>query len=211
MNNQILAALQWRYATKKFDSAKKVSNSDLSTLLESIRLSPSSLGLQPWKILLISDVALREKLKMAAYGQSQVTDASHLIVFTTRRNLSLAYFDTYLNEVAKTRNQNVEDLSAYKQMISGFVSRKTESQIVEWNARQVYIALGILLESAALLKIDACPMEGFDVKQFDSLLNLSESEYTTAVIAPIGYRSEDDKYALASKVRFQKKDIIITL
>lgn len=211
MKNTVISALNWRYATKKFDATKKISESDFDTLLESVRLSPSSLGLQPWKIVIVTDVKLREKLKIAAYGQSQVLDASHLIVFAARKNLDEKYINSYLRNVAQIRKQRDEDLSGYKQMILGTVSTKNEHQILEWNARQTYIALGVLIESAALFKIDACPMEGFDPIQFDTILNLTETDYSSVVITPVGYRSLEDKYANAPKARFAKKDIIIEL
>lgn len=211
MNNIVISALNWRYATKKFDATKKISVSDFDTLLESVRLSPSSLGLQPWKIVVVTDAKLREKLKIAAHGQSQVLDASHLIVFAARKNLDEKYINSYLGNVAQIRKQRDEDLSGYKQMILSSTSTKNKQQISEWNARQAYIALGVLLESAALLKIDACPMEGFDPIQFDTILNLTETDYSSVVIAPVGYRSLEDKYANAPKARFAKKDIIIEL
>lgn len=211
MKDKVISALNWRYATKKFDVTKKISDSDFDVLVESVRLSPSSLGLQPWKMVVIKDIKLREKLKLAAYGQPQVSDASHLIVFAARKNLDEKYINSYLDTVAQIRRQTNEDLDGYKQMILGSVSTKNEQQILEWNARQTYIALGVLLESAALFKIDACPMEGFNPEQFDQILNLTETDYSSVVIAAVGYRSPEDKYAFAPKVRFAKKDIVIEL
>lgn len=211
MKDKVISALNWRYATKKFDATKKISDSDFDVLVESVRLSPSSLGLQPWKMVVIKDIKLREKLKLAAYDQPQVSDASHLLVFAARKNLNEKYINSYLSTVAQIRKQTNEDLSGYKQMILGSVSPKNERQILDWNARQTYIALGVLLESAALFKIDACPMEGFNPEQFDQILNLTETDYSSVVIAAVGYRSAEDKYASAPKVRFSKKDIVIEL
>jgi len=208
MNTQIQSALEWRYATKGFDPSKKVSQEDLDTLLDAVRLSPSSLGLQPWKILVISDTQVREKLKAAAWNQAQVTDASQVIVFAARKNLSESYVDSYLKIVAETRGQEVEDTQGYRQMIMGSVMGRSDESLFQWNARQVYIALGILLETAALMKIDACPMEGFDAKQFDTILGLDETDYTSIVIAPVGYRSSEDKYSSVPKVRFSKEQIM---
>ena len=191
MDSSIQNALNWRYATKLFNVDKKVSDKDLGTLLESIRLAPSSHGLQPWKIIVVTDKETREKLKKASWNQSQVTDASHLIVFAARKNI------------------NDEDIKGHKQMILGSVKSRSPEAIEAWNARQVYIALGFLLETAAFLKIDTCPMEGFDPVQFDEILGLTKSDYTTVVLSPIGYRSDADKYALAPKIRFEKKDIVV--
>lgn len=211
MNTQILSALNWRYATKQFNAEKKVSDDDLKLLLESIRLAPSSLGVQPWKVLVITNQSLRQQLKKAAYNQPQVVDASHLIIFASRKTINEEYVDSYVNTVAAVRNQRIEDVQEYKQMIMHSASRKTQEQIMEWTARQAYIALGFLLETAAIMKIDACPMEGFDNKEFDSMLGLDKTDYTSVVIAPVGYRSVEDKYALARKVRFNDEKIFIKI
>jgi len=211
MKDKVISALNWRYATKKFDVTKKISDADFDVLVESVRLSPSSLGLQPWKMLVVKDVKLREKLKVAAHGQPQVLDSSHFIVFAARKNLNEEYINSYLSNVAQIRKQTDETLGGYKQMLFGSVSKKNAQQILEWNTRQTYIALGVLLESAALFKIDACPMEGFNPEQFDQILNLTETDYSSVVIAAVGYRSVEDKYASTPKVRFAKKDIVIEL
>ena len=208
MNSQIISALNWRYATKIFNPIKKVSDKDLHTLLETTRLAPSSLGIHPWKAIVVTDEAVRKQLRAVAWNQSQITDASHLIVFAARKSLDAEYVESYIKLVAQTRNQKIEDVQGYKRMIMGSFAQKTPEAIREWNARQVYIALGFLLESAALIRIDACPMEGFDLVQFDKILKLDTSTYGSVVVAAVGYRSEEDKYALASKVRFPKKDVI---
>jgi len=208
MDTQIINALNWRYATKQFDMQKKVSDSDISTLLEVIRLSPSSLGLLPWKAIVVTDEKIRNELKAAAWNQAQLTDASHIIVFAARKNIDEQYIDTYLKEVIKQRNQKWEDIQGYKNMLLGSIAGKTAEKLFEWNARQAYIALGLLLEASALMKIDTCPMEGFDNAQFDTILKLNETEYRTVVIAAVGYRSQSDRYASAQKVRFAKDEII---
>jgi len=208
MDSQIQSALNWRYATKLFNASKKLSEADLTALLTAIQLTPSSMGLQPWKIYVVTNQAVREKLKAAAWNQSQVTDASHLLVFAARKNLDKSYVETYIKKVAEVRHQTEEELARYKQMITGTVASRTIESIKIWNTAQTYIALGILLESAALMKIDTCPMEGFDPAQFDTILELNTTDYTCVVVAAVGYRSDADKYAHAPKVRFEKKDII---
>ena len=209
MDSSIQNALNWRYATKLFNVDKKVSDKDLGTLLESIRLAPSSHGLQPWKIIVVTDKETREKLKKASWNQSQVTDASHLIVFAARKNINDEYIDSFFKRVVEVSKKKAEDIKGHKQMILGSVKSRSPEAIEAWNARQVYIALGFLLETAAFLKIDTCPMEGFDPVQFDEILGLTKSDYTTVVLSPIGYRSDADKYALAPKIRFEKKDIVV--
>lgn len=208
MDTQIINALNWRYATKQFDVQKNVSDSDINTLLEVIRLSPSSLGLLPWKAIVVTDEKIRNELKAAAWNQTQLTDASHIIVFAARKTIDEQYIDTYLKEVIKQRNQKWGDVEGYKNMLLGSIAGKTPGKLFEWNARQAYIALGLLLEASALMKIDTCPMEGFDNTQFDTILKLNETEYRTVVIAAVGYRSQADKYASAQKVRFAKDEII---
>jgi nitroreductase len=205
----IIEALQWRYATKKFDTAKKVSETDLQELLEAMRLAPSSYGLQPWKFLVVTNNELRLKLREHAWGQPQVTDASHLIVLCARTDLNEAYVKKYAESIAKTRNIPVESLKNYEQMMLGFVKNTTPEHLVEWAKLQVYLALGILLESTALKRIDACPMEGFDANKFDEILELKKQNLTTTVLCPIGYRSTDDKTATQAKVRFDANDTII--
>lgn len=211
MNTQIVTALKWRFATKLFNPDRSVCGSDLETLLEAVRLAPSSLGLQPWKVYVIANKDIKEKLKVAAWNQPQLTDASHIIVFATRKNIDESYINLYLEEVMKVRKQTKEDIAGYRKMIVSSTLGKTQEQLKAWNDRQVYIALGILLESAALLKIDACPMEGFDSNQFDEILGLNKTEYSSIVIAAVGYRSEKDTYAFAPKVRFEKERLISQL
>lgn len=208
MNTQVIDALKWRYATKQFDTEKKVSDSDMDTLLEAMRLAPSSLGLQPWRAYVITDTKIREQLKAAAWNQPQLTEASHIVVFAARKNIDETYIDSYLKEVIKQRGQKWEDVQGYRTMLLGSINGKTPEMLFQWNARQAYISLGVLLETASLMKIDACPMEGFDTAQFDTILKLNETDYRTVVIAAVGYRSTADKYALAQKVRFAK-DVII--
>ncbi|MCX6732757.1 MAG: NAD(P)H-dependent oxidoreductase [Candidatus Roizmanbacteria bacterium] len=211
MNKIISSALNWRYATKLFNPDKKVSNSDLNALLEATRLAPSSLGLQPWKAFVISNKEVRQKLKAAAWNQPQVSDASHLVIFTTLKRVTETYIDSYLNKVLEIRNQKKEDVEGYKKMLLGGTVGKSSDEMKAWTARQTYIALGFLLETAALMKIDACPMEGFDTAQFDKILGIDASEYTTVVMAAVGYRNDDDKYATVPKVRFCKEELFIQI
>lgn len=208
MDTHIIEALKWRYATKQFDKEMKVSESDIDFILEAMRMAPSSLGLLPWKAYVVTDEKVRTQLRAAAWNQPQLTDASHMIVYAARKNMDETYIDSYLKEVMKVRNQKWEDVQDYRKMLLGSISGKTPEKIFNWNARQAYISLGILLETAALMKIDACPMEGFDNAQFDTILKLDKTEYSTVVIAALGYRSANDKYAQAAKVRLPKEEII---
>ncbi|HTV41227.1 MAG TPA: NAD(P)H-dependent oxidoreductase [Candidatus Sulfotelmatobacter sp.] len=208
-SNQLLEQLNWRYATKQFDPNKKISASDWTTLEEALRLTPSSGGLQPWKFIVITDPAVRAKLRPASYGQPQITDASHLVVFAGKNNFGEADVDAHLQNVSKTQNVPLEALAPFRGMlVGGIVQALDEPARNAWARNQAFIALGNLLTSAALLGIDACPMEGFDRAQYDEILGLKAKGYSSAVIATLGYRSTADKYAAAPKVRFTREQII---
>ncbi|NTU46545.1 NAD(P)H-dependent oxidoreductase [Candidatus Roizmanbacteria bacterium] len=211
MNNQILSALNWRYATKQFDPTKKIDAEILQTLTEAIRLSPSSYGLQPWKFLIVTNPEIREKLKAAAWGQPQITDASHLVVFTRRTDVNEAFVNRFIESTAEIRGIQSNDLDGLKQILLGYLKNATPAYLQEWTAKQVYIPLGILLETAALLKVDACPMEGFDNKKFDEILGLHERNLSSVVLCALGYRASDDKYATLAKSRFEKEEVIETI
>ena len=206
--NTYIEDLNWRYATKKFDSEKEISQEDLNTLLESIQLSASSYGLQPYEVIVVKDEKIREKLKAAAWNQTQITDASYLLVFANLKSVSEAYVDTYLDNIAETRNLTRADLKGMEDMIKSTTLQLPADAQNTWAAKQAYIALGNLLSAAANMKIDTCPMEGFDAAKFDEILGLQDKNLTTAVIAPIGYRSEEDHYQHLAKVRKSKSDLI---
>lgn len=205
---QLLAQLNWRYATKQFDPARKINPADWATLEEALLLSPSSGGLEPYKFIVITDPAARAKLRPVSYGQPQITDASHLVVFAAKKNFSAADVDAFIKHTAVTRGVPVESLAQYRDMlVGGIVQSQDEAGRDAWARNQAYIALGNLLTSAAVLGIDACPMEGFDRAQYDEILGLKAQGYASAVIATLGYRSPADKYATAPKVRFPKQQM----
>jgi nitroreductase/dihydropteridine reductase len=205
----LIDKLNWRYATKKFDHTKKLSPAQLDELLKTVHLSPSSAGLQSYKIIVVEDPATRQKLREAANGQSQITDASQLIILASETNLDEAYVKNYIDHVAKIRQIGRENLEGFEQMINGNVSKLTAEQKLNWSNKQAYIALGVLLTSAAELGIDACPMEGFNAAKFDEILGLTEKGLTTTVIAPVGFRSEDDGYSKLAKVRKPEEEMFI--
>jgi nitroreductase len=207
-SEQLLDRLNWRYATKQFDPTRKINAQDWGTLEDALRLTPSSGGLQPWKFIVITDPALRAKLLPASYGQSQITNASHLVVFTAKKNFNEADVDAFINHTAATRGVSAESLAQYRGiLVGGIVQAMDEQARNAWARNQAYIALGNLLTSAALLGIDACPMEGFDRAQYDEILGLNKQGFASAVIATLGYRASTDQYATATKVRFPKDQI----
>lgn len=205
----LLDKLNWRYATKKFDTTKKLSTEQLDTLLSVVQLSASSMGLQPYRILVIEDPAVREQLREAAYGQQQITQASQLIVFAAETRLDEAYGKKYIDLIAKTREVGREHLAGFEQAVLNGINNQSEDQKIAWGHKQAYIALGFLLTSAAQLDIDACPMEGFQAGKFDEILGLSEKGLTTSVIATIGFRAADDDFSKLAKVRKPKDELFI--
>lgn len=206
--DQLLDRLNWRYATKQFDPNRKISSQDWATLEDALLLTPSSGGLQPWKFIVVTDPAVRAKLLPASYGQPQITNASHLVVFAAKKNFSEADVDVFITHAAAKRGVPVESLAPFRDMlVGGIVKSMDEPARDAWARNQAYIALGNLLTSAALLGIDACPMEGFDRAQYDDILSLNKQGFGSAVIATLGYRTASDQYAAAPKVRFPKEQV----
>ncbi len=198
---ELINSLNWRYATKKFDPTKKVSAEDLALIKEAVRLSASSYGLQLYKVLVIEDVEIREKLKPASWGQTQITDASHLFVFCNYTDVKDENIDDYLDLKADTQGLDREGLVDYGNMMKGAVSGMSEAIKSQWTAKQTYIALGNLLAVCSLMRIDACPMEGFEAPKYNEILGLTEKGLNASVIATVGYRSEEDKTQFLKKVR----------
>jgi nitroreductase len=208
----LLENLNWRYATKKFDSTKTIAAETWAALEESLVLTPSSYGLQPWKFWVITNTELREQLKPLSWNQAQVTDCSHYVVFAIKKNLSLEHLDHFIARTAEVRGIAVEAIAGYRNIMASDVIYGPRSLTVnEWATRQVYIALGNFMTSAAMIGVDTCPMEGIEAPKYDKLLGLSEKGYATVVACAAGYRAEDDKYANLAKVRFLKDEVIETL
>lgn len=191
----------WRYATKKFNSEKKISNSDLEILKEAIQLSSSSYGLQPYKVLIIENEEIRKQLQPASWGQSQITDASHLFVFASVTNVDAEYITRYAENMAKTRNIPFDSVKGYADFMIGNIASLTPEKQIIWAQKQAYLALGNLLNAAAELKIDVTPMEGFLPEQYNEILGLKEKGLHATLVATIGYRHEEDETQHYAKVR----------
>lgn len=208
-NSQLLDALNWRYATKQFDAARKIPADTFAALEESLVLSASSFGLQPYRFLVINDKMLREKLLPHTWGQRQVVDASHFVVFAGRTRIGEKEIDAFLQLTSDIRGTPVEALKDYRGMMTGMLLPEKFTPIVpQWAALQAYIALGNLLTSAAVLGVDACPIEGFVPAEYDKLLGLPEQGFASVVCCALGYRAATDKYATARKVRATKADLV---
>jgi nitroreductase len=201
----------WRYATKKFDATKKISAADLAFLKEAIRLSTSSYGLQPYKVFIVENPELRAKLVAASYGQAQVADASHLLVFANELNFGAAGIDQFASTICKTRELPLEAIQGYVDYMKGNITGLPEEVRNIWTSKQTYLALGNLLNAAAELKIDVTPMEGFIPAQVNEILDLDQLGLNATLLAPIGYRHEEDATQHYKKVRKSNDELFITL
>ncbi len=203
----ILTQLSWRYATKEFDAAKKISSDTWKTLEAALISAPSSFGLQPWQFLVVTNQSVKDQLPAVAWGQSQPKDCSHFVVIAARRATDPEYVQKLIDSIANQRGVEASALDGYKQAILGKTTGMKNGHL-EWNSRQCYIALGFLLETAALLNIDACPMEGIVRDKMDDVLGLTGTEYTSTVACALGYRSSTDSYAAQKKVRYSAADVV---
>ncbi|MAB48076.1 MAG: NAD(P)H-dependent oxidoreductase [Flavobacteriaceae bacterium] len=207
--NKIIENLKWRYATKKFDTSKTISNEDFETLKKAMQLTASSYGLQPYKILNIEDKEIREKLRAASWNQSQIEDASHMIVLANMTDFGDELVDDYFENVIDTRNVTKEDVTDYANTIKSTIGQLSQEQKAVWTAKQAYIVVGNLLSAAAQLKIDACPMEGFQSEEYNKILDLNSKNLNAAVVVTLGYRSEEDDTQHYEKVRKPENQLFI--
>jgi nitroreductase len=213
MNNgttrQLLDALQWRYATKVFDATKQIPAEVWQTLERALVLTPTSYGLQPYKFLVINDPAKRTELLPLSWNQKQVVDASHFVVFTARTKVTGDDVNKLIQLTSDVRKIPAESLNFYRDMMLGDVVNGPRGKIAhEWAARQAYIALGNLMTCAAVLGVDACPMEGLNPAEYDRVLGLNYSGFATVVACALGYRAAGDKYASLPKVRYETQELV---
>lgn len=207
----LITDLNWRYATKMFDKTKKVSETDLAEIVEAFRLTSSSFGMQPWKMILVENEEFKNSLVEHSFGQSQISDCSHLLVLCRVANIDDNYISKYLEKIAETRCIPVENLEWLQHTIKWFLARHTEEQVKKWASEQVYIALWGLLSFLASAHIDSCTIWGFNPAKYDEILWLWEMWLASVVVLPIWYRSQDDKYASLAKVRFEKEDVFMKI
>ncbi|GGD31228.1 NAD(P)H-dependent oxidoreductase [Flavobacterium orientale] len=209
--NNFIESQKWRYATKKFDATKKISQQDFETLKEAIQLSTSSYGLQPYRIFIIENPELRAQLQPLAWGQSQIVDASEVLVFANITNFGEAEIDNYIANLANTRGIPVESVKGYADFMKMKINALAEDDRNNWTSKQTYLALGNLLNAAAELKIDVTPMEGFEPEKVNDLLGFNEMGLNASLIATIGYRHEEDATQHYNKVRKPKEELFTTL
>jgi nitroreductase len=206
---ELLTALEWRYATKRFDPKKKIFAEVWNALERALILTPTSYGLQPYRFIVLTDPGKRAELLAHSWNQPQVVDCSHYVVLTARTKLTDADVDNWIQRLAEVRKTPVEMLGSYRGMMIGDVVHGSRGKAShEWAVRQVYIALGNLMTCAAVLGVDACPMEGIVPPEYDRILGLLDSGYATAVACALGYRSENDKYAALPKARLDAAELV---
>ncbi|WP_020472158.1 NAD(P)H-dependent oxidoreductase [Zavarzinella formosa] len=207
---EVLARFHWRYAVKKFDTARRIPDDVWQAIEDTLVLTPSSFGLQPWKFIVITDQAIKASLVPCSWGQCQPSDCSHMVVFAARTDLNEPDIDAYLARIAEVRNTTVEALKGFRKAMTGtLLNENFDSN--EWAARQCYIAIGQLMAIAAVMGVDTCPMEGFDTKKYDDILGLPAMGYRSVISCPVGYRAADDKYAAVPKVRFKSSDVVVRI
>ena len=208
-HDTLLAALNWRYATKKFDPAQKIADATWAVLEQALILTPTSYGMQPLTFLVLTDPALRAQLGPVSWGQTQPVDCSHYVVLAARAQNTEADVAHYLARMAEVRGMPVEALAGFGKVLLGDVVHGPRGQMaLEWAARQSYIALGNFMTAAALLGVDTCPMEGFEPAKYDEILGLPAQGFRAVVACAAGYRADDDKYAALPKVRFPASELI---
>lgn len=211
MQNTIIENLNWRYATKKFDSDKKIAKHDLEILKEAVRLSASSYGLQPYQVIIVENEDLREQIKNVAWNQAQVTEASDVLIFANITDVGTKEVQDYIENMASVREIPSTSLKGFADMMNNVVTTLTPEAKQVWTAKQTYIALGTLLSAAADLKIDATPMEGFDINAVNKILQLPEKGLSATLIVTLGYRHADDATQHMKKVRKPNEELFITL
>ena len=209
--NKFIENQNWRYATKRFDSNKKITETDIDILKKAIQLSTSSYGLQPYRVLIVENKEIREQLKPFSWNQAQIVDASHLFVFANIVDFDDAHIDNYVNNVATTRKIKSEELKGYSDFMKSKITKLPLDIKSNWTAKQTYLALGNLLNAAAELKIDVTPMEGFETDKYNEILGLEKLGLNASLVAPIGYRHEEDATQHFPKVRKSLDELFVTI
>lgn len=209
--SELLKNMNWRYATKDFDANKKVSESDLEEILEVFRLTPSSFWLEPWKLVIVENPEIREKLQAHSWNQSQITKASHLLVFTRVKNIDEDYIDAYLDKSVKITWATREQLAWYEDMMKWNFSNMNDDSKSRWARDQVFLALWNVMHFLAQKEIDSCAIWGFDPSKYDEILELDKLGLASVVVLTIWYRSDEDKNAFRQKIRFSKDEVVLKI
>jgi nitroreductase/dihydropteridine reductase len=207
----LVKAFEWRYATKKYDTTKKVDDAVFADLAETVRLAPSSFGLQPYKFLLVEDEAKLEEISRSAHGQPQITTGAHVMVLAVETNIDEKTVASYIDKAAIARQTERKNLEAREQFVNMMINELDYAQRIDWAEKQAFLAIGVFVAAAAAAGVDASPMEGFDNAAINDILGLKERNLTSALLFVIGYRSEEDEFATIPKVRKPKEEIFQTI
>ncbi len=209
-NKELVERLNWRYAVKRFDSSRKIAAEDWETLEKSLLLAPSSYGLQPWKFYVITDEQVKKELRALSFDQPQIEECSHLVVFAARKDADGRDIERLIDRIVEVRGTSREELEILRGMMHGSQKQAAEQGTLnEWAARQCFISLGFLLSAAAVLEIDACPMEGFKPAAYDKHLGIGDDGYFSVVACSLGYRDkENDWLESLEKVRYDASEVI---
>lgn len=207
----LVQAFEWRYATKKYDVTKKVDDAVFADLTETVRLAPSSFGLQPYKFLLVNDKAKLEEISRSAHGQPQITTGAHVMVLAVETNIDEKTVASYINKAAIARQTDRKNLESREQFVNMMINKLDYAQRIAWAEKQAFLAVGVFVAAAAAAGVDASPMEGFDNAAIDKILDLKERNLTSALLFVIGYRSDEDEFATIPKVRKPKEEIFQTI
>ena len=202
---------KWRYATKKFDTKKKISDSNIELIKESISLAPTSYGLQLFKVIIVEKKEIKDDLKKASFNQSQISDASHIFIFCNSTKIVENDIDTYIKNKAAIQNKTISEISGYGDFLKDTLLKKEHNKISTWTANQVYIALSHLMTFCPSLGIDSCPIEGFEASKYNDILKLNNRNLNSTVVAAVGYRSNKDLSQYEKKIRKSNDELFETL
>lgn len=207
----VIDQYKWRYATKKFDTKKKISNSNIELIKESISLAPTSYGLQLFKVIIVEKKEIKDDLKKASFNQSQISDASHIFIFCNSTKIVENDIDTYIKNKAAIQNKTISEISGYGDFLKDTLLKKEHNKISTWTANQVYIALSHLMTFCPSLGIDSCPIEGFEASKYNKILKLNNRNLNSTVVAAVGYRSNKDSSQYEKKIRKSNDELFETL
>ncbi|WP_158841537.1 NAD(P)H-dependent oxidoreductase [Polaribacter sp. L3A8] len=207
----IIDSLKWRYAVKKFDSEKQLSETQINTLKEAFNLTATSYGLQPLKLIVIKNKEIQKELVTHSWNQNQILEASHVLVICIPDSYTNTEVENYFSLLKKIRNTPDAIIKPFKDFLTADIERKTQEELTLWNKNQAYIALGNLMTVCAVEKIDACPMEGFIPEKYDEVLNLNTQNLKSILVLPVGFRADDCYMKDLTKVRKETQDIVIEI
>ena len=207
----VIDQYKWRYATKKFDAKKKISDSNIELIKESISLAPTSYGLQLFKVIIVENQEIKNELKKASYNQSQISDASHIFVFCNSTKIIGDDIDTYIKNKSSIQNKPISEISGYGDFLKTTLLKKEHKKVSIWTANQVYIALSHLMTFCPSIGIDSCPVEGFDSYKYNEILNLNNRNLNSTVVAAVGYRSNKDSSQYEKKIRKSNDELFDTI